>query len=98
MTPTALPRKMNTDPKIILLDEATSSIDPQAELQIQRALSKMLKDRTSIIIAHRLSTVRAADRIIVLDVGKIIEEGTFNELITKKGEFYNLYKLQFQHD
>ncbi|MFX1279242.1 MAG: ABC transporter ATP-binding protein [Promethearchaeota archaeon] len=91
-------RALITNPKIILLDEATSSIDPQAELRIQRALSKMLENRTSIIIAHRLSTVRAADRIIVLDKGKIIEEGTFDELLAQKGEFYNLYKLQFQHE
>jgi ABC-type multidrug transport system fused ATPase/permease subunit len=89
-------RALITNPKIILLDEATSSIDPQAELRIQRALSKMLENRTSIIIAHRLSTVRAADRIIVLEKGKIIEEGTFNELLALKGEFYNLYMLQFR--
>jgi ATP-binding cassette subfamily B protein len=91
-------RALITNPKIILLDEATSSIDPQAELQIQRALSKMLENRTSIIIAHRLSTVRAADRIIVLDNGKIIEEGTFDELLAQKGEFYNLHQLQFRHE
>lgn len=91
-------RALITNPKIILLDEATSSIDPQAELKIQRALSKMLENRTSIIIAHRLSTVRAADRIIVLDKGKIIEEGTFDELLAQKGEFYNLYMLQFRHE
>ena len=91
-------RALITNPKIILLDEATSSIDPQAELRIQHALSKMLENRTSIIVAHRLSTVRAADRIIVLDAGKIIEEGTFDELLTRKGEFYNLYKLQFRHE
>ncbi|MFX1324940.1 MAG: ABC transporter ATP-binding protein [Promethearchaeota archaeon] len=90
-------RALITDPKIILLDEATSSIDPQAELRIQSALSKMLENRTSIIIAHRLSTVRAADRIIVIEKGKIIEEGTFNELLQKEGEFYNLYQLQFRH-
>lgn len=90
-------RALITDPKIILLDEATSSIDPQAELRIQRALSKMLENRTSIIIAHRLSTVRAADRIIVIDKGKIIEEGTFDELLQKEGEFFNLYQLQFRH-
>ncbi len=91
-------RALITNPKIILLDEATSSIDPQAELRIQRALSKMLENRTSIIIAHRLSTVRTADRIIVLDKGKIIEEGTFDELLTQRGEFYNLYTLQFRHE
>ena len=91
-------RALITNPKIILLDEATSSIDPQAELRIQRALSKMLANRTSIIIAHRLSTVRAADRIIVIDKGKIIEEGTFDELLALKGEFYTLYQMQFRHE
>jgi ATP-binding cassette subfamily B protein len=91
-------RALITNPKIILLDEATSSIDAQAELRIQRALAKMLKNRTSIIIAHRLSTVRAADRIIVLDKGKIIEEGTFDELLKHGGEFYNLYNLQFRRE
>jgi len=91
-------RALITNPKIILLDEATSSIDPQAELRIQRALFKMLEDRTSIIVAHRLSTVRIADRIIVLDGGKIIEEGTFDELLAQKGEFYELYKLQFRNE
>ena len=91
----AFARALVPNPKILLLDEATSSIDPQAELKIQRAMSKMLKDRTSIIVAHRLSTVRKADRIIVLNNGQIKEEGTLNELIKLKGRFYNLYKLQF---
>ncbi|MCY3413145.1 MAG: ABC transporter ATP-binding protein [Candidatus Heimdallarchaeota archaeon] len=87
-------RALVPDPKILLLDEATSSIDPQAELRIQKAMSTMLKNRTSIIIAHRLSTVKQADRVIVLDKGKIIEEGSFSELLQQKGEFYQLYKLQ----
>ncbi|MHA2252577.1 MAG: ABC transporter ATP-binding protein [Candidatus Kariarchaeaceae archaeon] len=88
-------RALVPNPKILLLDEATSSIDPQAELRIQQAMAKMLENRTSIIIAHRLSTVREANRIIVLEKGKIIEEGNFEELINKKKHFYELYKLQF---
>ncbi|MHA2366279.1 MAG: ABC transporter ATP-binding protein [Candidatus Hodarchaeales archaeon] len=88
-------RVLVKDPKILLLDEATSSIDPQAELQIQRAMVEMSKNRTSLIIAHRLSTVRQADRIIVLDKGQIIEQGPFDELLEQKGEFHRLYSLQF---
>jgi ATP-binding cassette subfamily B multidrug efflux pump len=88
-------RALIANPRILVLDEATSSIDPQAELRIQRALSKILKNRTSIIIAHRLSTVRAADRIIVLDGGKIVEEGSYEGLLDQKGRFYELHQLQF---
>lgn len=88
-------RALVHDPPILFLDEATSSIDPQAELRIQRAMDEMLKDRTSIIIAHRLSTVKKADRIIVLSNGAILEEGTFEELLQIKGAFFELYKLQF---
>jgi ABC-type multidrug transport system fused ATPase/permease subunit len=86
-------RALIPDPKILILDEATSSVDPQTEIQIQRALKKMLQNRTSIIIAHRLSTVRDADRIIVLDKGRTVEEGTFDELVSKKGYFQELYSL-----
>ncbi|MFX0114831.1 MAG: ABC transporter ATP-binding protein [Candidatus Hodarchaeota archaeon] len=92
----AFARALVTNPKVLILDEATSSIDPQAELRIQGALAEMLKNRTSIIIAHRLSTVRAADRIIVLDNGKIVEEGAFDELLSKKGQFYDYYQMQFK--
>ncbi|MFX0093767.1 MAG: ABC transporter ATP-binding protein, partial [Candidatus Hodarchaeota archaeon] len=91
----AFARALVVDPKVLILDEATSSIDPQTELRIQKALTQLLKNRTSIIIAHRLSTVRAADRIIVLDQGKIVEEGSFDELLLKKGRFYEYYQIQF---
>ncbi|MFW9995945.1 MAG: ABC transporter ATP-binding protein [Candidatus Odinarchaeota archaeon] len=89
-------RAIVADPRILILDEATSSVDQQSEQQIQKALKKMLKNRTSIIIAHRLSTVRDADRIIVLDKGKIVEDGTFNELMEKKGQFHELYSIMMQ--
>ena len=89
-------RALITNPKILVLDEATSSVDPYTELLIKRALDKLLEGRTSFIIAHRLSTVRNADRIIVLKEGKIIEEGTNDELLRKKGEYYRLYQLQFK--
>ena len=88
-------RALVDDPPIILMDEATSSVDPQSELLIQKSLSKMIENRTTIIIAHRLSTIKNVDRIIVLDEGKIIEQGSFNELLNKGGRFSYLYSLQF---
>jgi ATP-binding cassette subfamily B protein len=88
-------RAIISDPRILILDEATSSIDAHTELVIQQSLQNILKDRTSIIIAHRLSTVRSVDKIIVIEDGKIEEEGTFVELIEKKGIFADLYKKQF---
>ncbi|MHA1366522.1 MAG: ABC transporter ATP-binding protein, partial [Candidatus Heimdallarchaeota archaeon] len=84
------------NPKILVLDEATSSVDPVTELLIKKALDKLLKGRTSFIVAHRLSTVKNADRIIVLKDGIIIEEGTNNELLKMKGEYFRLYQLQFK--
>ncbi|NHJ04669.1 MAG: ABC transporter ATP-binding protein [Candidatus Heimdallarchaeota archaeon] len=89
-------RALLPNPKILILDEATSSVDPYTELIIKRALDKLLTGRTSFIIAHRLSTVRNADRIIVLKDGKIIEEGSNEELLSRKGEYYRLYQLQFK--
>ncbi|NHJ84769.1 MAG: ABC transporter ATP-binding protein [Asgard group archaeon] len=89
-------RALLPNPKILILDEATSSIDPYTELIIKKALKKLLSGRTSIIIAHRLSTVRNADRIIVIKNGKIIEQGTNNELLAQKGEYFKLYQLQFK--
>lgn len=88
-------RAIISDPQILILDEATSSIDAHTELVIQQSLHNILKDRTSIIIAHRLSTVRVVDRIVVLEAGRIEEEGTFEELIKKEGIFADLYKKQF---
>ncbi len=90
-------RTLVHNPEIIILDEATSSIDPQTELLIQRALNKILENKTTIMIAHRLSTVKIADRIIVLADGKIKEQGSFEELLSKRGEFFELYNLQFKN-
>ena len=90
-------RAILSDPKILILDEATSSVDAYTEAIIQEALQKLMLNRTSIIIAHRLSTVIKADRIIVLDYGKIIEEGTHNSLLKKNGKYAQLYKQYFEH-
>lgn len=88
-------RALLADPKILILDEATSSIDTETELLLQEGLSELLKGRTSFIIAHRLSTIRNADCIMYIDDGRIVEKGTHEELISKKGEYYNLYLSQF---
>lgn len=84
------------DPPILLLDEATSNIDTRSELLIQKGLDQLMQKRTSIIIAHRLSTVRNADRILVLDNGQIIEQGSHSELLALKGKYYSLYEEQFE--
>jgi ATP-binding cassette subfamily B protein len=84
-------------PAIFILDEATASIDPFTEWQIQQGLDLILQDTTSILIAHRLSTVRAADRIIVLDNGKIIEEGNHDRLLSADGHYAGLYNTYFRH-
>jgi ATP-binding cassette subfamily B protein len=88
-------RALIANPRILILDEATSSIDSESELIIQQATKTLLKDRTSFIVAHRLSTIVEADLIIMLEMGKILEKGTHQELISKKGHYYQLYKNQF---
>ncbi len=87
-----------SNPKILILDEATSSIDPESEKLIQKATEKITKNRTSIIIAHRLSTIVNADKILVMDNGKIVEEGKHAELLEKGGYYSNLYKAQLNHE
>ncbi|WP_078547418.1 ABC transporter ATP-binding protein [Litchfieldia alkalitelluris] len=89
-------RSLLADPKILILDEATASIDTETEMKIQSALKKLLKDRTAIIIAHRLSTIREADKIFVLDHGEILEQGSHDQLMEHKGEYYKLVKAQFK--
>ena len=90
-------RALLTDPKILILDEATSSVDAYTEAIIQEALDVLLSNRTSIIIAHRLSTILNADRIIVMEKGKIIEEGTHETLLAQGGKFSQLYKQYYEH-
>ena len=89
-------RAVLADPKILILDEATSSVDTRTEKNIQDAMVRLMKDRTSIIIAHRLSTIKDADLIVVLDNGMVSEMGNHDELIAKKGHYYNLYQTQFK--
>ncbi len=89
-------RALLADPRILILDEATSSVDTQTERTIQRALSTLLKGRTSIVIAHRLSTVVSADRIVVIQGGRIIEQGTHQELLRRAGVYYQLYRTGFE--
>jgi ABC-type multidrug transport system fused ATPase/permease subunit len=92
----AIARALLMDARILLLDESTSSVDVETEMQIQKAFTELLKDRTSFIIAQRLSTVRNADRIIVLDKGRIVEEGTHESLLKKGGIYTAIYDLQFR--
>ena len=91
-------RALLTDPRILILDEATSSVDPYTELIIQNALRKLLENRTAIIIAHRLSTVRSADKIIVLNDGQVVEEGTHKQLLSMGGLYSLLYRSQLRDD
>jgi ATP-binding cassette subfamily B protein len=85
-------------PKLMILDEATSNIDTETEKLIQDSLEKVIKSNTMIMVAHRLSTIKHATKIIVLDHGRIIEQGSHQELLKKRGRYYQLYKLQYQQD
>lgn len=91
----AIARAFVADPKILILDEATSNVDIRTEKAIQGAMQKIMEDRTSIVIAHRLSTIRDADIIVVMDQGEIVESGSHDELIKKRGKYYDLYKTQY---
>ena len=90
----SIARAFARNPEFIILDEATSYIDTRTEAEIQKALASLLSGRTSIVIAHRLSTIRKADRILVLDLGEIVETGTHDQLMTRKGFYFHLNHLQ----
>jgi ATP-binding cassette subfamily B protein len=92
----SIARAILHDPKILILDEATSSVDVETEKEIQEAVARLIENRTTVAIAHRLSTLRNASRLVVLDAGRIVEVGTHSELMDKKGVFYNLVELQQQ--
>jgi len=94
----SLARALLADPRILIMDEATSSIDAYTELIIKRALERVLRDRTSIVIAHRLSTIRRSDIIVVLDEGRIVEMGGHSELMERGGLYRRLYEMQFDYD
>jgi ATP-binding cassette subfamily B protein len=91
----AFTRALVLDPEILILDEATSSVDPHTEHLIQQGLEELLKGRTAIIIAHRLATIRMVDRIVVVHAGRIVQEGTHDELVAQDGYYSRLYKLQY---
>jgi len=90
----AIARAILADPKIIILDEATSNLDTQSETMIQKSLTELMKGRTTFVIAHRLSTIRQADQILVIEHGRIAEQGNHNELIEKRGRYYELHTYQ----
>ena len=87
-------RAVLIDPAVLVLDEATSSLDTVTETAIQRAIDEMARDRTVIAIAHRLSTIRHADQIVVLDAGRMVEEGSYSELLAQRGAFWRMVEQQ----
>ena len=93
----AIARALLKDAPILLLDEATSALDAESETKVQKALERLMVGRTTLVIAHRLATIKNADRILVLEDGKVIDEGTHDQLVAKEGRYAELAKLQFQH-
>jgi ATP-binding cassette subfamily B protein len=88
-------RAFLADPSLLILDEATSSVDTRTEVLVQRAMAALRSDRTSFVIAHRLSTIRDADLILVMEAGRIVEQGTHDELLAARGAYHSLYNAQF---
>jgi subfamily B ATP-binding cassette protein MsbA len=94
----SIARALLKNPPILILDEATSSLDTESEMLVQQAIERLMKGRTSIVIAHRLSTIQRANKIIVISDGKIVEEGAHDELLSKNGLYHKLYYMQFKLD
>ena len=94
----AIARALLKDPPLLILDEATSALDAESEHLVQQALERLMQDRTSLVIAHRLATVRRADRIVVLEAGRVVEQGSHEELLAAGGRYLRLYRLQFDPD
>ena len=88
-------RALLADPRILILDEATSSVDTTTEKQIEKALDRLMEGRTSFVIAHRLNTIVNSDQILVLDQGRVVERGAHEELLRRRGRYYNLYTMQW---
>jgi ATP-binding cassette subfamily B protein len=89
-------RALAHNPKILILDEATSSVDTETEMRVREALTKLVEGRTSLVIAHRLSTIQRADKIIVMHKGKVREMGSHQQLLAQRGIYYKLYQLQYK--
>lgn len=92
----AIARAVLANPRILILDEATSSVDTRTEARIQKSLLRLMEGRTSFVIAHRLSTIRDADQVLVINNGEIVEKGTHHRLLDQQGFYYNLYMSQFK--
>jgi ATP-binding cassette subfamily B multidrug efflux pump len=92
----SITRAILANPRILILDEATSSVDTRTEIRIQKALLRLMERRTSFVIAHRLSTIRDADQVVVIDRGRIVERGTHESLLDRRGFYYDLYMAQFK--
>jgi subfamily B ATP-binding cassette protein MsbA len=91
----AIARVFLKDPAVVILDEATSSLDSESERLVEQAMEELLRGRSTLIIAHRLSTVRRADRVVVIDAGRVIEEGSHTQLLADNGLYARLYRVQF---
>ena len=92
----AFARALAHDPQVLILDEATSSVDTETELRIREAIDRLMQGRTSIVIAHRLSTIQKCDKILVMHKGRVREMGTHQELLAQRGLYYKLYQLQYK--